>query len=191
MSIVRPVLTAVMALTLALLAGCGSAPPAPTDRFYRLQAEALPAGRIGTGVEIRSIRADSLYAERPIVFARADDLRQLQQYHYHLWLHPPAQTVREHLRTSLANDGGRKTLALDIRIVNFERVLDGKASQAQAGLEVTVSGAAGVLLEKRYRAAQPAADESFSAFAAAMETALKRIYGELLQDLDGVAAKLR
>lgn len=191
MSIVRPILSAAMALVLAMLAGCGSAPPAPTDRFYRLQAEAPPASHSGAGVDIRSIRADSLYAERPIVFVRADDPRQLQQYHYHLWLHPPAQTVREHLRTSLGNGVGRKALALDIRVVNFERVLDGKASQAQAGLEVTLSGAAGVLLEKRYRATQPATDESFSAFAAAMETALKRIYGELLQDLDGIEAKTR
>lgn len=170
------------AFALGILAGCGSAPPAPTDRFYRLQV--APTGSTGPGIDVRQVRAESLYAERPIVFVRADDPRQLRQYHYHLWLYPPAQTVRDQLRASLGTGTGtgKATMALDARITAFERVLDGAGSRAQLAIEVTVSGEKGVLLEKRYQASQAAGDDSFSAFAAAMEAALKQVSAEIRQD---------
>ena len=77
---------------LLLLAACGSVPPAPTDRFYRLQpAHVAPAATSLPGaVAVNAFRADSLYAERPIVYSDEASLRQLRQYHYHLWLYPPA-----------------------------------------------------------------------------------------------------
>ena len=173
-----------LTLTLAglLLAGCGSVPPAPSDRFYRLQVE-TPTAPAPARIDVRSVRADSLYAERPIVFATADDPRQLRQYHYHLWLYPPAQAVREHMRASLGTADGKTALAAEVRISGFERVVDGKTSLARAALDISVSGTSGTLLEKRYQATRAAADDSFSSFTAAMERALQQIYGELLRDL--------
>ena len=160
---------------LLLIAACGSTPPAPTDRFYRLQATSVPAPI--------SIRADSLYAERPIVSSPADDPRQLRQYHYHLWLYPPAQAVREHMLASMGGVQARSGLTLDARIVAFERVLDSGNGRAVVALDVTLGGERGVLLQKRYRREQPASDDSFSAFTAAMEKALQAVYGELRQDI--------
>lgn len=180
-----------------LLAGCGSAPPAPVDRFYRLQASVLPAAAsLPATLEIRNVRGDSLYAERPIVFSEASDARQLRQYHYHLWLYPPAQMVRDHFRASLAGaaetaSGAKPVLHLDARIVGFERVLNGKASTAQAALEVSVFSGDRLLLGKRYSAMQAAGDESFSAFSAAMELALNQIYGEMLGDIGKLDPKPR
>ncbi|MDQ5946174.1 MAG: cholesterol transport system auxiliary component [Pseudomonadota bacterium] len=185
-----------LALTL-LLGGCGSSPPAPVDRFYRLQPSALPAAAtLPATLEIRNVRGDSLYAERPIVFSDAADARQLRQYHYHLWLYPPAQMVRDHFRASLAGagnagSGGKPSLSLDARIVSFERVLSGKASTAQVALEVTVLSGEKPLLSKQYSAAQAAGDDSFSAFSAAMELALNRIYGEVLGDIGRLDLKPR
>lgn len=166
---------------LLLIAACGSTPPAPTDRFYRLQAESTAAAL--PPFEVRSIRADSLYAERPIVFSPADDPRQLRQYHYHLWLYPPAQAVREHMLASMGGVQARSGLTLDARIVAFERVLDSGNGRAVVALDVTLGGERGVLLQKRYRREQPASDDSFSAFAAATEKALQAVYGELRQDI--------
>lgn len=178
----------VAAAGLLVLAGCGSAPPAPADRFYRLQTPA-PV-QLREAVVLRSVRAESLYAERPIVFVRSDDPRQLRQYHYHLWLYPPAQAVREHLAAGVGNGADKSGVQLDVRIAAFERVLDGGASKAHAALDVTATSAAGALLfEKRFQATQAANDESFSAFAGAMEQALQRIYGELAQDLSGARAR--
>ena len=111
-------LSATLLLAAALgLSACGSVPPAPTDNFYRLQASPLPAAKeLPAGLNVRNVRADSLYAERPIVFVNANDPRQLRQYHYNLWLYPPAQMVREHMQQSFGT-AGSKTLMADIRIV--------------------------------------------------------------------------
>ncbi len=170
---------------LLLLTACGSAPPAPADRFYRLQAESTAAAL--PPIEIRGIRADSLYAERPIVFSPANDPRQLRQYHYHLWLYPPAQTVKEHM---LASGGvpGRSGLTLDARVVAFERMLDGGNGRAVVALDVSIGGEKGVVLQKRYRREQAASDDSFPAFTVAMEKALQAIYGELRQDIGSLGS---
>ncbi|MBK9445948.1 MAG: hypothetical protein IPO00_07590 [Betaproteobacteria bacterium] len=86
-------------LLIFALAGCGSVPPAPADNFYRLQTPAAAATQLPVAVEIRRVQADSLYAERPIVYSEAGNPRQLRQYHYHLWLYPPAQMLRDASRS--------------------------------------------------------------------------------------------
>lgn len=169
-------------LTAALLAACGSAPPAPSDRFYRLQVSAPPLAKT---VGVRSVRADSLYAERPIVFTHADDSRQLRQYHYHLWLYPPARMVQDHLQAALGGTAVRDAVRfIDVRITHFERVLDDRHGRALAGLEVAFSDARGMQDVRHYRAEVAAADGSWPAFAAAMETALGEIYRQLAHTID-------
>lgn len=70
-----------------MLAACGSVPPTPTDR--RLQATSVPAPiKAVHGPVSVHFQADSLYAERPIVYTEDAAQRQLRQYHYHLWLYP-------------------------------------------------------------------------------------------------------
>lgn len=182
MIVARRIQCIALALAGLLLTGCGSNPPAPSDRFYRLQADVMePLAPVR--IDVRSVRADSLYAERPIVFVSADDPRQLRQYHYHLWLYPPAQSVREHMRASLGRVDVKAPLSAEVRITGFERVVDGKTSLARAALDISVSGTTGTLLEKRYQATRSAADDSFSSFTAAMEKALQQIYAELLRDI--------
>ena len=182
------------ALLLSLvLTGCGSVPPAPVDHFYRLQAPTQPATAAGANIEIRRVQADSLYAERPIVYSEAGNLRQLRQYHYHLWLYPPAQMVRDDLRIQLqkTNIGNKTALFVDARIVAFDRIVSGAGSTAQAALEITVSSVDGkpVLIDKRYQATQASSDNSITAFVVAMEGALAHIYAELQRDIEAKAAK--
>ncbi len=172
-----------------LLAGCGSIPPTPTDNFYRLQPVPLPATRtaFSGGITVQPLRADSLYSERPIVYSEASSLRQLRQYHYHLWLYPPAQLVQGHLAASLGNApglAGSKLLAnvIEGRIVSFERVVSGKNSKAVASLELHLLVDGKSKVNKTYLAEQSASDDSLGAFAMAMEQALGRIYTEFLAD---------
>ncbi len=173
-----------------LLAGCASVPPAPVDHFYRLRpvsiVTATPA--LPGAIAVQPFRADSLYAERAIVYSDAADLRQLRQYHYQLWLYPPAQMAQEHFTASVGSaldlsGGSAPGNVLEARIVAFERVLSGKDSKAVVALEFRLLSGGKALLNKTYRAEQPATDESLSAFAAAMETALGRIYAEFVADL--------
>ncbi len=173
-----------------LLAACGSVPPAPVDHDYRLRPVSIaPAAPAWPGaIAVQPFRADSLYAERAIVYSDANDLRQLRQYHYQLWLYPPAQMTQEHFTASVGgvldlSGGSTATHVLDARVVAFERVLSGKTSKAVVALELRLLSEGKPLLNKIYRAEQAAADESLSAFAAAMETALGGIYAEFLADL--------
>ncbi|MFZ4537775.1 ABC-type transport auxiliary lipoprotein family protein [Propionivibrio sp.] len=173
-----------------LLAACGNVPPAPTDRFYRLQpvsvsvaTKALPGA-----INVQPFRADSLYAERPIIYAEEASLRQLRQYHYHLWLYPPAQMVHDNFVASLGNSfdlagGSKAPNMLYGRVLNFERVVSGKNSKAVVALELRLENGGKMLLNKTYQAEQLAGGESLDAFAVAMEQALGKIYAEFLGDV--------
>lgn len=176
------------------LAGCGSVPPTPVDRFYRLQPVAVaPAKPLPAAVSVQPFSADSLYAERPVVYSDEANLRQLRQYHYHLWLYAPAQAVREHLLTSL---GGALQLvaaepapySLEGRVLRFERVVGGK-NKAVAALHLRLTAAGKTLLDKTYQAEQAAEGESMSAFVAAMEQTLAKIYAEFLRDAEAASLK--
>jgi ABC-type uncharacterized transport system auxiliary subunit len=173
-----------------LLAACGSVPPAPTDRFYRLQPVKLAAAAraVPGAIAVQPFRADSLYAERPIIYSEETSLRQLRQYHFHLWLYPPAQMVHGHFVASLGSaldfsGSSNAPNVLDGRILNFERVVSGKNSKAVVALELRLISGGKQLLNTIYRAEQPAADESLGAFAVAMEQALGNIYAEFLADM--------
>ena len=178
-----------------VLAACGSVPPAPVDHYYRLQPSpvASSAKTLPGPIAIEALRADSLYAERPIVFSEEANPRQLRQYHYHLWIYVPAQVVQDHLVASL---GGALDLVaatdrapwhLEGRIVRFERMLAGKQSKAVAALELNLVTQGRTVLAKTYRADQIVENDSFSAFAAAMEQALARIYGDFLRDMEAAS----
>lgn len=183
-------LNALLMTLCLLLAACGSVPPAPIDHFYRLQATPLSAtAKAQPGaIAVTHFRADSLYAERPIIYTDETSLRQLRQYHYHLWLYPPAQIVQRHLAASLGNVldlGGDSTAAnvLEGRVVGFERVLAGKSSKAVVALELSLTSNGKTRLSKSYQSEQLATDDSLGAFAVAMELALAKIYAEFLADL--------
>lgn len=175
---------------LLLLAACGSVPPAPTDRFYRLQPAHVASATtpLPGAIAVNAFRADSLYAERPIIYSDEASLRQLRQYHYHLWLYPPAQIVQEHFKASLGSaldlkGDSNAPYALDGRIVKFERVLSGQHSRAVVALELHLLAGGKTRLNNTYQVEQPASDDSLGAFAVAMEQALGKIYTEFLADV--------
>lgn len=174
-----------------LLSACGSVPPAPTDRFYRLQPVSVaPAGKALAGaIVVQPFRADSLYAERPIIYSEEASLRQLRQYHYHLWLYPPAQLVQSHMAASLGKTldlSGNSTAGnvLQGRLVDFERVLSGKSSKAVVTLELRLFSNGQQRIGKTYHAERPAADETLAAYVVATEAALSGIYADFLADLE-------
>ena len=175
---------------LVLITACGSVPLAPTDRFYRLQPVQVSSApeALSGAVAVHAFSADSLYAERPIIYSDEASQRQLRQYHYHLWLYPPAQLVRENFLASLggalnlAGDGQAPNV-IDGRIVNFERMLSGQNSAAVVALELNLKTDGKTRLKKTYRAEQRASDDTLGAFAVAMEQALGKIYSEFLADV--------
>jgi len=174
-----------------VLAACGSVPPAPIDHYYRLQPSPVASSTkaLPGPIAVEALRADSIYAERAVLFSEEANPRQLRQYHYHLWLYVPAQIVQDHLTASLGGvlgvaAAGRAPWHLEGRIVRFERVLDGRNGKAAAALELNLYAQGKSVLAKIYHADQAAADASFSAFVAAMEQALAKIYAQFLGDVD-------
>lgn len=176
----------VLALLLAFgLLACSSVPPAPVDRFYRLQPTTITSEALAGAVQIMPFRADSLYAERPMVFSMAGDPRQLQQYHYHLWLYAPAQMVYDHLTASLGlstSPAGKAGMTLEGRILHLDRVISGKSGKAVVALELRLSRGEKMVLSKTYSVEQEAAGEGVSAHVVAVEQALAKIYAEFLKD---------
>ena len=182
-------LTAILLFFCLTLAACGSVPPTPTDHFYRLQPTSVPAPiKAVHGTVKVHFQADSLYAERPIIYTDDAASRQLRQYHYHLWLYPPAQMVEANLMDSLtqAFDFSRSKNSenvLEGRVLAFERVVSGKSSKAVVALELRLVASGRVLTNKVYKAEYVAVDDSMGAFAEAMEKALAKLYAEFLADL--------
>ena len=171
------------------LSACGSAPPVPVDRFYRLWPVSVqPQSKAGWGtLVVQPFHAESLYAERPIVYSDAGSLRQLRQYHYHLWLYPPAQLVREHLVTSLGakldrpGDQGSADF-LEGRVLRFERVVSGRSAKAVVALELHLIRNGKPVVRGIYQAEQAVSEDSMDSFAVAMEQALGKIYAEFMAE---------
>lgn len=181
-----------MALFGLMLAGCGSTPTAPVDRFYRLETKPLVlTGKLQSRqIAVQPFRAASLYAERPMVYGErpmvygeSKDARQLRQYHYHLWFYAPAQLVQEHLTASLGRAvNAQSALRLEGRIVRFDRLLADKESKALLALELQLFNANKLVSSKIYQAERGATDGSLAAHVIAVELALQAIYAEFLQD---------
>ena len=172
------------------LCACGSAPPAPVDHFYRLWPVSVQSQFKGVsgGLVVQPFQAESLYAERPVVYSEAGSLRQLRQYHYHLWLYPPAQLVREHLVASLGAKSDRSgeqrsagvDCSLDGRVLRFERVVSGQSAKAVVALDLHLIRNGKTVVRGIYQAEQVATGAAMDSFAVAMEQALGNVYAEFM-----------
>jgi ABC-type uncharacterized transport system auxiliary subunit len=183
-----------------LLAGCQSVPPAPTDRYYRLPetaAGAIAAPPLTKGtIEIRELRADGPYLDRPILFTYEGQTTQVEAYSYDYWIYAPPQLIQQHmirrfrqspLAPAIVGDHHSPDPAFVIsgRIVRFEQTLAAGGAHADVELELEIASAGQdrVLLRKTYRATEPAADKSMDAFVQSMGRALDRIYAAFAKDL--------
>lgn len=191
---------AIPLLFAALLAGCQSQPPAPTDKYYRLRspsASAALARPVLPGMlVVRPLRAEGPLAERPMVFLHADKPLLLEQYHYQHWEAPPAVLIQEYLRQDLAarhvfgNVGERMDgdYVLEGRILRFEKVITPQGSRAVAEIRLTLNRRHPFvnMLEHTYSADVVLADDSPHAFAQGMEVAMKRVADDFARDLSSV-----
>jgi ABC-type uncharacterized transport system auxiliary subunit len=184
------------------LCGCQTA-PAPEDSFYRLLPvqvrPALPDPIQKAGLAVRPLAADSLYSERAIVYLDAERPRLLRQYHYYLWLYPPAELIQEQFAASLRQSNPGASIAykdrpdavgyaVSGRVLRFERVVAENGSKAVAELELTLEspGRGAVLLDKSYSADAPAPPGTINGFSQAMEQALAQIYAAFAADLQSL-----
>lgn len=78
------------ALSVAALSACASAPPVPTDKFYRLDPQAEVSGDVVLKgvVEIDRFVASGSLANRPLLYSEPGS-NAVSEYHYHFWIEAP------------------------------------------------------------------------------------------------------
>lgn len=186
-------------LLVAVLAGCQTMPPVPTDRYYRLQAVARDEAAkpiLKENLYIATLRAEGQYAERAMLYSSPDLTRELRQYHYQHWSEPPPVLLQEHLRASLeamafaprvttvaAGSGGG--YLLNAKILRLEKITEGGSTRAVVSLHMALQKRAPVemLLERSYSAEVAFAENTQHAYVLASETALKTIYARFADDV--------
>lgn len=174
----------------ALLAACGSAPPIPAERYYRLPPPAA-RHRLTPPPRLERVEAPGPLRERPLLYSDDERGLVLQQQHYHAWLAPPPELVRRHLQACLGADvavdpasDGAGGWRLRVRLERFERVLAG--DRASVAVVVAVSARNGEQrLVRRYAHLLPVDGPGVAAAVPVFAAALDTTCGELAADLAG------
>ena len=186
-----------------MLVACGSQPPVPEDRFYRLpdiqhkQTDAKPISiTLSKPVKLERIDTEGLYQERAILYIDNSYPLELRRYHYHHWLNTPADMVSEHflsyLRSVLPTGKvGRYTAEPRVgnyriggKLLRFERIMNSGSPIASVTLELWLNTDDHTqVFTKEYSINEQAKDGSMHATAVAFGKALEQTYAYFIQDL--------
>lgn len=181
------------------LGACGSAPPVPEDRYYRLQAvyAGAPAGTalLSGTVEVDRFVADGLTSERSVVYSQAGQPNEVKAYHYHFWIKPPTVMLRDELVTFLREAKVAGAVVTPAMRVQADYVLTGKIKhleqvtgepnrtmlEVELGLRRPADGK--LLFLKSYRQENVSGGPGVGAAVDSLNTALSIVYADFLQDL--------
>lgn len=187
------------ALALLALAGCGSVPAVPDYTWYRLPP-APSVAAVGAAfdhpVVVGAFAADGLYADQGLIRALDPSAQRLRQYHYQLWVDPPARLLQRRLIARLRGAGlaplvtdelaaGAPALRIRGVILRLERVPQAAGGEAAVvSLKLRADDIEGQpLVDAVYRAEQAAADASLTATVNAMGAAIDDIFTRFQADL--------
>ncbi|HSW11655.1 MAG TPA: ABC-type transport auxiliary lipoprotein family protein [Solimonas sp.] len=143
-----------LALPLALLlSACAATPPVP-DVYYRLDLpDVARLGSLERSIVVEPVRAQGVYAERPLLYANGSTLRQ---YAHHFWAEPPALALQGALMEALRGAGATQVRSADLRTVGdlvirsrlrrMELVTDTAEPRALLAIDFTVSDRSGAVL---------------------------------------------
>jgi ABC-type uncharacterized transport system auxiliary subunit len=191
---------AILSAVLLGVTGCGSAPPVPVERYYRIAVpapKALSAPVLPGLLAVAPLQSDGLHSERALLYADQGQPRELRRYHYHHWADSPPRLLQEQLVAYLRQARAAATVLPDDprllaeyrvvgRLVRFERLNDAERALAAVELELGLErkGSARPVWLHQYRAEMPARDGSVAAVAEAFEQAVGDVYGRFLSDLE-------
>jgi ABC-type uncharacterized transport system auxiliary subunit len=198
--------SAIVAVLVLALGGCGGAPVVPDFTWYRmprpqpLEPHATPL--FDAPIVVEAFGADGLYADQALVYALDPGAQRLRQYHYQLWTDPPTRIVQRRLLAQLRDAGAATTVTDELPksrpavriggiILRLDRV-PGEAGgfTAVAALKLRASAIDGApIIDEYYRAEVPAADATLQATVDAYGAALDTIFGRFDADLRANAGK--
>lgn len=176
--------------------------PLPADLHYRLDAAAeiatLPTS---PALLLESFDAFGLYAERPLIYRRADAQGAVEQYRHQFWIEPPALMLSDGLRRSLRNAFGdakvharnareRTAYVIKPRLRRLEQVIEPTGVRAEFAVDFLVTDAAHaprfVLQFEESLRVDSDAPAAFAAAASELAAkANRRLVERLVQDFAG------
>ena len=183
---------------LVVLAGCGSAPPIPSDSFYRLDI-AAPATQLEAPMlkGILSVQVGSaipLYRDRALLHSEPGAEGTLQRYHYHYWVDTPPHLLQiglaDYLRSLgvapvvvMPEDGVDEQYRLRLDIDRFEHQRGPGGGLASVGVRVLLTERASgrLLLQERLRADASVQGDDFTRLAAGYQQATTDLYGQIVR----------
>jgi ABC-type uncharacterized transport system auxiliary subunit len=188
---------ALLLASLLLLGACAS-PQVPRDHFYRLLLEppeqrAQPS--LAGTLEVGRFRADGLAADRPLIYTRGSAAHEVQVYHYHQWIEPPATLLQDQLVEYLRGAGIAERIvtpemraAAEHAVIGRVRRLEhavGPPSSVHAELELGVRDNASntLLLVRTYSEREPTAQETVDSAVQALGKAVSRIFARFASDV--------
>lgn len=189
--------SAIIILTVLFLSGCFSAPPVPTDKFYRLQTSSLkaPASNIKGTIAIRRFITNGLHNGRAILYADSSTPLKLEAYHYQYWIDVPPRLIKEHMVLSLRNSNIADSIVsydskvkpdyiISGNIRRFEQIRGSNPGvSVEIELQLTKAGSRVPLILKDYRAELPTPDSSMHEVVRVFSDALGNVYQQFINDI--------
>jgi ABC-type uncharacterized transport system auxiliary subunit len=187
--------------TAALLAGCMTSPPAPTENYYRLRPEhavAPAVQHLPVTVQVRRFTADGLLRERAMLYSDDSGHRVLKQHAYHYWMDTPARLLHDYWAARLpgvnptpVGQSIATEFALHGRLRRMERLLgsDGVdiALSVELRLRDTVTGRD--VLQRSYDVIERASSDRVVDSVKAFEAALQAIHARFVIDLAALSSQ--
>jgi ABC-type uncharacterized transport system auxiliary subunit len=180
------------------LSACGSAPPAPEDNYYRLQAtyagNSPMANPLDGTLEVERFVADGLTSERGLVYADTANPNHVKAYHYHFWIKPPTVLLRDELVSFLREAKAAPAVVTPEVRANAKYVLTGKIEHLEQTrgksertlleIELALRGAADgkLVFLKTYRQ-ENASGGGVGAAVDSLNTALSIVFADFVADL--------
>tara|TARA_Y100000588_G_scaffold320335_1_gene350860 strand:+ start:140 stop:784 length:645 start_codon:yes stop_codon:yes gene_type:complete len=183
-----------------LISSC-TQPPPPQNHFYRLGAPEPHIVHQNAPIEgkimIKTMRADGLAGQRPIVYSEKTRPFEVRQYNYHYWFEAPPTMLQlqliDHLRTAraakiiktseVAGDGGCNVLG---HVRRFERIIhDQKYSTVLVEIDLRLEGAdhSVSLFTESYLSEAPLAGNQMDEMVRAFSNTVTAIFDQFLSDL--------
>jgi len=193
-------------LLAAALAAC-SAPPVPSDHYYRLlvpmPAEDTAGGVLLPGVmTVEVLQADGLLRERPLLYAVGGASTELQQHNYHYWNDAPPRMLQDQMVTYLrrAHAAGlvvtpdtrvRADYQVSGKAKRFERLIGDGTPKVVVEIELALQRLSddALLVVDTYSAEETAENDSVEAAIAALNRATARVFDDFLAQVRTAASR--
>lgn len=202
-------------LLIAMLSACvAQQAPVPQENYFRLEANVAngasgansdKAARLTDGLlMVEELRADSVHAERALIYSDDKAHRKLKLYNYDFWSDPPTRLIQGYLVQRLrAASVASQVMRYDIndsadlylggRVERFAQLINGNQASVEVELELrlSVAGERRPLLLQSYAATVAIRGTDPADTVAGYEQALNRIIARFLADARAATGTVR